>query len=148
MLQGGPYEQANNNYTETLEIVGDGCYDLTIYDAGGDGLVGGFYGLKAGSTTLFSGGEFADFDSNEFSYEVSADVEESLDQATMVYPNPTTGLVNIVCDGNQNVAVYNMIGQCVFEGVADGWLQIDMKAYGKGVYAVKVGSETQRVVVK
>ena len=148
VLQGGPYEQANNNYTETLEIVGDGCYDLTIYDAGGDGLVGGFYGLKAGSTTLFSGGEFADFDSNEFSYEVSADVEESLDQATMVYPNPTTGLVNIVCDGNQNVAVYNMIGQCVFEGVADGWLQIDMKAYGTGVYAVKVGSDTQRVVVK
>ena len=146
--QGGPYDQANHNYTETLEITGDGCYDLTVYDAGGDGLIGGFYGLKAGSATLFSGGDFADFESNEFSYEVTADVEESLGHTITVYPNPTSGLLNIVCEGEQKVTLFNMVGQCVFEGVADGWLQIDMKAYGAGVYAVQIGNETQRIVVK
>ena len=146
--QGGPYDQANHNYTETLEITGDGCYDLTVYDAGGDGLVGGFYGLKAGGATLFSGGEFADLESNEFSYEVTADVEESFGHTTTVYPNPTSGLLNIVCEGRQKVTLYNMVGQCVFEDVADGWLQIDMKAYGAGVYAVQIGNETQRIVVK
>ena len=146
--QGGPYDQANHNYTETLEIVGDGCYDLTIYDAGGDGLIGGFYGLKAGSLTLFSGGEFADHESNEFSYEVTANVEESLDHTTTVYPNPTSGLLNIVCEGTQKVTLYNMSGQRVFEGVAAGGLQIDMKAYGAGVYAVQIGNEINRIVVK
>ena len=146
--QGGPYDQANHNYTETLEIPGDGCYDLTVYDVGGDGLVGGFYGLKAGSATLFSGGDFADFESNEFSYEVTADVEESLGHTTTVYPNPTSGLLNIVCEGQQKVTLYNMVGQRVFEGVADGWLQIDMKAYGAGFYAVQIGNETQRIIVK
>ena len=146
--QGGPYDQANHNYTETLEITGDGCYDLTVYDAGGDGLIGGFYGLKAGSATLFSGGDFADFESNEFSYEVTADVEESLGHTTTVYPNPTSGLLNIVCEGEQKVTLYNMVGQRVFEGVADGWLQIDMKAYGAGVYAIQIGNDTQRIVVK
>ena len=146
--QGGPYDQANHNYTETIEITGDGCYDLTVYDAGGDGLIGGFYGLKAGSATLFSGGDFADFESNEFSYEVTADVEESLGHTITVYPNPTSGLLNIVCEGEQKVTLFNMVGQCVFEGVADGWLQIDMKAYGAGVYAVQIGNETQRIVVK
>lgn len=146
--QGGPYEQASHNYTETLEIPGDGCYDLTIYDAGGDGLVGGFYGLKAGSATLFSGGEFADLESNEFSYEVTADVEEGLTRMTAVYPNPTSGLLNIVCEGEQKVTLYNMVGQRVFEGVADGWLQIDMKAYDAGVYAVQIGNEAQRIVVR
>ena len=146
--QGGPYDQANHNYTETLEITGDGCYDLTVYDAGGDGLIGGFYGLKAGSATLFSGGDFADFESNEFSYEVTADVEESLGHTITVYPNPTSSLLNIVCEGQQKVTLYNMVGQCVFEGVADGWLQIDIKAYGAGVYAVQIGNETQRIVVK
>lgn len=150
VLQGGPYDQANHNYTETLDITGDGCYDLTIFDADGDGLAGGngYYGLKAGGTTLFSGGEFGYKESNEFSYEVTADVDETLDNTTMVYPNPTLGMLNIVCEGEQKVTVYNMAGQRVFEGVADGWLQVDVKAYGAGVYAVQVGSETQRIVVK
>ena len=150
VLQGGPYDQANHNYTETLNITGDGCYDVTIFDAGGDGLTdgNGFYGLKAGSTTLFSGGAFEDSESNEFSYEVTADIEESLDQATRVYPNPTSNQLNIVCEGEQKVTLYNMAGQRVFEGVADGWLQIDMKAFGAGVYAVQVGEETQRIIVK
>lgn len=150
VLQGGPYDQANHIYNETLDVTEDGCYDLTIFDADGDGLAGGngYYGLKASGTTLFSGGEFGYKESNEFSYEVTADVDETLDNTTMVYPNPTSGMLNIVCEGEQKVTVYNMAGQRVFEGVADGWLQVDVKAYGAGVYAVQVGSETQRIVVK
>lgn len=150
IMEGGPYDQPNHTYTETLEISGDGCYDLTVYDSGGDGLSdsNGFYGLKAGSTTLFSGGQFGDSESNEFSYEVTADIEESLNQTTRVYPNPTSSQLNIVCEGEQNITLYNMAGQRVFEGVADGWLQIDMKRFGAGVYAIQIGSETQRIVVK
>ena len=150
ILQGGPYDQSNHNYTETLEVVGDGCYDFTIFDAGGDGLTdgNGFYGLKAGSTTLFSGGSFTDLESNEFSYEVTADVEEDFGYEIMVYPNPTSGVLNIVCEGEQKVNMYNMAGQRVYEGMSDGLLQIDMKAYGAGIYAVKVGNETTRIIVK
>jgi archaellum component FlaF (FlaF/FlaG flagellin family) len=148
VLQGGPYNEANHMYTETLDITGDGCYDFTIYDASGNGLDGGVYGLKAGSTTLFSGSVFGDSESNEFSYEVSADVEESLGHSASIYPNPTSGLVNIMSEGEQTVIIYNMMGQVVFEGVCDGALQIDMKPFGTGIYAVKVSNETQRVVVK
>ena len=146
--EGGPYNQANHNYTETLQIVVDGCYDLTIYDAGGNGLVNGFYGLKAGSTTLFSGGEFNDYESNEFFYEVTVDVEEDLSQTVSAYPNPTSGMLNVICEGEQHVTLYNMVGQRVFEGVADGWLQIDIKPFGMGVYAIQVGTEIKRVIVK
>ena len=148
VLEGGPYEQANTMHTEILDITSDGCYDFTIYDAGGNGLVGGVYGLKAGGTTLFSGGTFGFSESNEFSYEVTADVDENLGTGTSIYPNPTTGLMNIVGEGVQNVTIYNMAGQRVFEGQCDGWLQIDMKRFGAGVYAVQVGEETQRIVVK
>ena len=148
VLSGGPYEQPNTMYTETLEITGDGCYDFTIYDAGGNGLEGGVYGLKAGGTTLFSGNTFGESESNEFSYEVTADVEESLNQSTKIYPNPTEGNLNIYSQERQNVTIYNMAGQRVFEGSCDGLLQIDMKRFGAGIYAVSVGSETQRVVVK
>ncbi len=148
VLEGGPYEQANTMHTEILDITSDGCYDFTIYDAGGNGLVGGVYGLKAGGTTLFSGGTFGFSESNEFSYEVTADVDENFGTSTSIYPNPTTGLVNIVGEGVQNVTIYSMAGQRVFEGQCDGWLQIDMKRFGAGVYAVQVGEETQRIVVK
>ena len=148
VLEGGPYEQANTMHTEILNITSDGCYDFTIYDAGGNGLVGGVYGLKAGGTTLFSGGTFGFSESNEFSYEVTANVVENFGTGTSIYPNPTTGLMNIVGEGVQNVTIYNMAGQRVFEGQCDGWLQIDMKRFGAGVYAVQVGEETQRIVVK
>lgn len=149
VLEGGPYDTPNHNYTETLEITGDGCYDFTIYDAGGNGLTGsGIYGLKAGSTTVFSGKSFKDSESNEFSYEVTADVEETLNATTAIYPNPTTGIVNIESNGEQMVTIYNMAGQRVYEDMSNGNLQIDMKAYGTGIYAIQVGEETQRVVVK
>ena len=148
--QGGPYDQANHNFTETLEITGDGCYDFTIFDAGGDGLNdgNGFYGLRAGNSTLFSGSAFGYSESNEFLYEVSEDVAENLAEAVNVYPNPVSGMLNIVCEGKQNVTLYNMSGQRVFEGVADGCLKIDTKPFGAGVYAVTVGDKTMRIVVK
>ena len=148
VLEGGPFEQPNTMYTETLEITGDGCYDFTIYDAGGNGLDGGVYGLKAGSTTIFSGNSFGESESNEFSYEVTADVEENLGHNSNIYPNPTDGILTIISEGEQNVTIYNMVGQRVFEGVCESTLQIDMKHFGPGIYAVKVGNEAQRVVVK
>jgi len=150
VLQGGPYDQASHSYTETLEITGDGCYDFTIFDAGGDGLSDGqgVYGLKAGGTTLFSGSIFGFSESNEFSYEVAADVNDNVEERVNVYPNPVSGMLNIVCEGEQGVTLYNMAGQRVYEGIAEGWLQIDMQPFGTGVYAVQVGNETYRVVVK
>lgn len=150
VLQGGSYDTPNHTYTEILEINADGCYDLTIYDAGGDGLTdgNGFYGLKAGGTTLFSGGVFTDFESNEFSYEVSAGADENDVTSTSLYPNPTTGILNVITQDGQRVVIYNAVGQRVFEGMSKGRLQIDMKRFGSGVYAVQMGNETQRVVVK
>lgn len=147
--EGGPYDEPNTMYTEELNLTGDGCYDFTIYDAGGDGLTGtGIYGLRAGSTTLFTGNHFEDSESTEFSYEVTADIEESLMNGSTIYPNPTSGVVNIVSEGKQTVAIFNMMGQRVFEGQCDGEMQIDMKQFGAGIYAVKVGNETTRIVVK
>ena len=149
VLEGGPYDQTNHMYTETLEITGDGCFDFTIYDAGGDGFTtGGLYGLKAGGTTLFSGSSFGSSESNEFSYEVTADVEEDYRHNVNIYPNPTDGLLNVFCQDKQTVTIFNMAGQHVYESQCDGELQIDMKQFGSGIYAVKVGDETTRIVVK
>lgn len=146
--EGGPYAEPNTMYVDTLIITEDGCYDFTIYDAGGDGLVGSVYGLKAGNTTMFSGSAFNDSESTEFSYEVTADVAENLNRSTNIYPNPTNGLLNIYSQEKQAVTIYNLVGQRVFEGQCEGRLQIDMKAYGSGIFVIQIGNETQRIVVK
>ena len=149
VLEGGPYDTPNHTYNETLVITEDGCYDFTIFDAGGNGLSGsGIYGLKAGNTNLFTGRLFGNSESNEFYYEVTDDVEENFNHSISIYPNPTSGLLNIFSQEKQTVTIYNLVGQCVFEGLCDGKLQIDMKAYGVGIYAVRIGNETQRIVVK
>ena len=147
--EGGPYELPNHKYDEVIVVSGDGCYDFTIFDAGGNGFAGsGLYGIKAGSTTLFSGRVFGESESNEFSYEVVAGTEEVYNVTTSIYPNPTSGVVNIVSKGEQNVTIYNIVGQRVFEGVSNGYLQIDMKTYGAGIYAIQVGDTIQKIVVK
>lgn len=149
VLEGGPYDQANHKYEEVLEIAENGCYDFTIYDAGGDGITGnGYYTLKASGQTLFAGGDFSDSESNEFYYEVVADVPEHGDFAMGVYPNPTTGIVNVITTGLQKIAVYNMAGQCVIEGLCEGTLQLDLKPFGSGVYAIKAGDQVWRAVVQ
>ena len=149
VLEGGPYETPNHAYTETLNVTSDGCYDFTIYDAGGNGLLGsGIYGLKAGGSTLFSGKTFEYSESHEFSYTVTDGTEEMACVTASIYPNPTSGVVNIESEGEQKVTIYNMAGQRVYEGISNGLLQIDMKVFGAGIYAIKVGEETQRIVVK
>lgn len=148
VAQGGPYADPNKMYNETITITGDDCYDFTIYDEGGDGLTdgSGVYGLKAGSTTLFSGNDYGFSESNEFFYEATVGIEEN--EVSYIYPNPTSGNVNIFCDGEQTVSVYNMAGQRVFETQSNGILQIDLSVYGAGIYAVQIGEHAQRVIVE
>lgn len=148
VLEGGPYDEANHVYNETLAINADGCYDFTVFDTGGDGLSGGVYAVKAGTKVLFSGSQFTYSESNEFSYGMYAETEETQESSPCVFPNPTTGLLNVVCDGEQAVVVYNLAGQRVYQGVAKGQLQIDLSGFGTGVYAVKVGDKVWRTVVK
>ena len=149
ILEGGPYDTPNHKYDEILTVTEDGCFDFTIFDAGGNGFSGsGVYGLRAGNSTLFSGKRFGYSESNEFSYEVVDGTVEIHSITTSIYPNPTSGVINIVSKGEQAVNIYNLVGQRIFEGVSNGYLQIDMKAYGTGIYAIQVGDETRRIVVK
>lgn len=149
VLEGGPYDQGNHKYEEVVELTEDGCYDFTIYDAGGDGITGnGYYILKAAGQTLFAGSDFGNSESNEFYYEVVAGVHEQDDLNVGIYPNPTTGIVNVSTAGQQKIAVYNMAGQCVFEGLCKGALQLDLKPFGSGVYAIKAGDQVWRAVVQ
>lgn len=147
--EGGPYDQASHKYEEILDIAGDGCYTLTVFDAGGDGITGtGSYSLKTGNQTVFAGADFTDSDTNDFIYEVFASAEEQNDLNTRVYPNPTKGVIQMLTVGAKEVTVYNMAGQRVFEGLCEETLQLDLKQFGSGVYAIKAGDQVWRIIVE
>lgn len=149
VLEGGPYTEASTLFTETLTLPGDDCYDFTIYDAGGNGFSNGsgLYGLKAGSSTLFSGSNFGYSESNEFSYEVVAGTDENTLDNT-IFPNPTTGIISITREGECAVTVYNMAGQCVLQTSMKDFAQLDLRPFGKGLYTIRIGEKTARIILK
>ncbi len=69
-----------------------------------------------------------------------------------MYPNPTTGILKIEASSIKNVAVFNLVGQKVYEENINGdECVIDMNEFGNGIYMVKIqsanGSTTQKVSV-
>ena len=70
-----------------------------------------------------------------------------------VYPNPTYGLVKIEAENIKNVSIFNILGEKVFEGSANGDVfEYNFSHQSAGVYLIKVetakGVETTRVTVR
>ena len=59
-----------------------------------------------------------------------------------VYPNPTTGNVNIAAPGLSHITVLNTLGQVIYNSDADGNMTtLDMSQYQTGIYMVRVTNE-------
>ena len=88
----------------------------------------------------------------EFIEDCSA-VSEVEPVVTAVYPNPTCGMVKIEAENIKTVSIFNVLGEKVFEGSADGdAFEYDFRNQSAGIYLIKVetakGVETRRVTVK
>ena len=153
VISGGPYDEPNKMYNIDFDLEADGCYIFTIYDADGNGLTNGngLYGLKAGSTTLFSGGRFTDKESNEFSFEKYEDVTETPVNTVTIYPNPSNGIVTVDAEISGNLAVYNTAGQLVYSQKIDSKTVVNVSNLEKGTYLFvltdEVGESVRQVIV-
>lgn len=64
-----------------------------------------------------------------------------------LYPNPTSGKVNIAAEAIKNVTVYNMMGQAVLmQDVDNDNVTLDMSAFENGMYLVSIVTENGKVV--
>ena len=64
-----------------------------------------------------------------------AELEESL----KIYPNPTTGVLNIQGEGMTNVEVYNTVGQRVMTQVVNGnGIQLNTESLNNGIYFLRI----------
>ena len=65
--------------------------------------------------------------------------------STIVYPNPSSGVVNVVTDGSQTVEIFDLTGRLVLSEKVNGQISFDLVS---GLYFVKVGGMVQKLVVK
>ena len=81
----------------------------------------------------------------------STDVNEYSINA-LIYPNPTSGVINVEVEGLQRLTVTSILGQTVYDQEVEGdKAQIDMAQFGVGTYLIRIQSEhgvaTKRVNV-
>ena len=153
IINGGPYDTPHKKYTTNFDIDEDGCYMLTVYDAGGNGLTSGsgLYALQAGNTTVISGVDFTDKVSDEFSYSTYANVTEYAANTAKVYPNPTNGMLTIDTEESGLAEIYNMAGQMILNQKIEGLTVLNLSELEKGTYLLVVtdndGGTSRQVIV-
>ncbi len=81
----------------------------------------------------------------------STDVNEYSINA-LIYPNPTSDVINVEVEGLQRLTVTSILGQTVYDQEVEGdKAQIDMAQFGVGTYLIRIQSEhgvaTKRVNV-
>ena len=100
---------------------------FTIYDGEGNELY---------TSDDLEDGVFMTYDNDCESTPHVAVIEHKED--TLVYPNPTSGLINIEGRGEMTITVTNILGQKLIETVAEGSTSVDLSRFGQGVYMLNI----------
>ncbi len=79
---------------------------------------------------------------NDVEFVSGASVSEMDEEVVSVYPNPSNGVINIKNANNETIEVYNTLGAKV---LTTKQTQFNLK---DGLYLIKVGNKTFRVLVK
>ena len=79
-------------------------------------------------------------------------VSENGDNRISVYPNPTHGTVRIEAESINNICIFNLLGEKVFESVVNGdAFEFDFGSLEKGLYVIRIetteGFSTEIVTV-
>ena len=138
---------ATQIHVENVTVPVNECVKFTIRDSMGDGICcsngNGYYIVKdSHNHTLFgdnSNGDFGEEASHMLSIKALDDVEENADQTLLIYPNPTSSVLNIQGEGMTNLEVYNVVGQCIMRNEVNGNVaQINMEHMNSGIYFLRV----------
>lgn len=154
IIDGGPYETPGLKFTEFI-FPESGCYALTLNDASGEGLSGGYYFITdSNQDLLWMGGSFTEIATTELAYSMVVDVQETLIPNDInIYPNPVSRNAHVeftISDDTQMIiSVIDVLGKNVnniFEGsLKRGQHKIQLDAFGlaEGIYFVKFQSKKE-----
>jgi outer membrane protein Omp28/type IX secretion system substrate protein len=149
IAEGGPY--ANNGFQiSPVAFPEDGCYELMLNDASGQGLSGGFYLITNSDNDII-------WEGNDFTYSATAqlargmivDIDEELTSDDVsVHPNPVSNIANIEFNlsnrSDVTIAVFDILGKnikTIHNGELDGGshrIQLGTSDMNQGVYFTKI----------
>jgi hypothetical protein len=84
-------------------------------------------------------------------FEYASGVEENeADPILSVFPNPTTGMVSVLLNGESNtITVYNILGETIYsQNTSSRNLNIDLSSFENGVYMLEVSKGNSRYMRK
>lgn len=84
---------------------------------------------------------------DDLSFTYPADINEtSADPVFSVFPNPSSGLVNILLDGKENnISIFNMLGEVIYNSQTSAKTNlIDMSGSPEGIYLLQVDNGTEK----
>jgi thiol-disulfide isomerase/thioredoxin len=147
---GGPYA-SSSTFNEQVCITASHCYRFTIYDSYGDGMCctygEGSYEVIAFGVSQGTGGEFAD--SETIDNICATNIREDVVTGIVMYPNPTTGVINIENAENSTITIYNILGEVVSSiNNAENLQMINLTNQPEGTYIVKIENNNSVVTQK
>jgi len=83
--------------------------------------------------------------------DVAFSVEETEEKRLSVYPNPSTGKVNVLLDNpSDTIKVYSMTGTIVYSEMVKGKQNsfLDLSHLSEGMYHIQYGSKTSRICIQ
>ena len=87
------------------------------------------------------------FEGPETTFQTWTEGVAELEQSLKIYPNPTTGVLNIQGEGMTSVEVYNTIGQRVMTQVADSkGIQLNTENLNNGIYFLRIKANDGNVL--
>lgn len=161
IAQGGPYTNADKNTTKIHEVTlaPNDCYSIELKDTYGDGWNAGptQHGLEVFNgdyTVLFIDGEFGAKSLKKANAlaTTALGLTDSAIEKVRLYPNPTTGIVQISTAETVKVTVVDMLGKVVYENASvDAQTQINLSSFQKGIYMAKIVGEnttqTEKIIL-
>lgn len=133
-------------YVEIAKIAND----LREYFDGVNAAGTYYYKVTAYSSACESTPALTPDDSDYVVVELNAMPENSIN--ARIYPNPTAGNLRIEADAIENISIFNLVGQKIYEeNITSDQSVIDMQKFGCGIYMVRIvttnGFTTQKVSV-
>lgn len=81
---------------------------------------------------------------SEFGY--AGITENDIPTKIRIFPNPSKGIFNVEHSGEGKMEVYDYTGRMILNFYSEGKTEIDLSQYDSGVYLVRLGNETYRII--
>tara|TARA_B100000795_G_scaffold258238_1_gene232171 strand:+ start:7635 stop:11066 length:3432 start_codon:yes stop_codon:yes gene_type:complete len=155
------FDDANTTYTNLINLP-PGCYELVVYDTGGDGMNSwpsnhgnGIIRLKnySGSTIIFLERWFGESLKYLFRNDAVLSTEDQVNTLFSVYPNPADNAVTVSLVNSTDafsMEVFNITGMSIYkqENMGPTNNSVDVSSYSSGVYLLSLKTANGNTQVK